>query len=135
MAIAKSVLFAGGKLIGILPSTNTNEGLMLSKNSDGTWTVKLEAKISKAEAEKVIFKFSELKKAQGETFEESNPNMPFLQAMDANGKPVFVKLVDNSSFLPNYYRDQLGSITLKLNLGNFGKTQNPKTQNPAGVGN
>jgi hypothetical protein len=54
--------------------------------------------------------------------------------MDDSEKPIFAGLVDNSSLLPNYYRDQFGSITLRLNIGNFGKTQNPKTQNPAGAG-
>ncbi|HMI79802.1 MAG TPA: hypothetical protein VK484_13475 [Ferruginibacter sp.] len=128
----KNVLFSGGKLISILPSTGDKEGIMLTKNSDKSWTINIVAKISADEAEKVIFKFSDLKKRTGESIEESNPNMPYLTAMDENGKPVFAKLTDNSTLTPTYYRDQFGTITIKLNVTNFGKTQNPKTQNAAG---
>jgi hypothetical protein len=125
----KCVLFSGGKLISLLASENDGEGIMLTKNADNSWSINIVAKISEADAKFAIYKYSELKAEAGETIDQSNPNMPFFTAMDDSEKPIFAKLVDNSSLLPNYYRDQFGSITIKFNIGNFGKTQNPKTQN------
>ncbi len=126
----KSVLFAGGKLISIEPSDpgTDKQGFMLTKNADETWTIQVNAVISKIEAENAIFKFADLKTEIGKTPEEANPNMPYIEGMDDKGNSVFVKLEPNSSIIPSYYREQVGSITLKLNMA-VSKTQNAKTQN------
>ena len=127
-----SILFSGGKLIGAERSAEkSEEGFKMTKNDkDESWTITVVAKISKEEAEKAIFKFSDLKLDAGDQkVEESNPNMPFFAGLDDSGNSVFVPLSDNSTISPFYYREDFGSITLKLNFENFGKTQNPKTQN------
>ena len=126
----KSVLFAGGKLISIESSDlgNDKQGFMLTKNADKTWIIQVNAIISEAEATNAIFLFSDLKTEAGKTPEEANPNMPYIEALDDTGKAVFVKLEPNSTITPSYYRDILGSITLKLNMA-VSKTQNAKTQN------
>ncbi|MBS1511139.1 MAG: hypothetical protein JST86_09875 [Bacteroidetes bacterium] len=128
----KSVLFAGGKLISIVSSDGEkdDEGIMFTKNADGSWTIQVKAVISKEEAQDTIHKFSDMIKDDANAFEDTYPNMPFFTGMDEQENPVFARLSDNSSITPVYYRDQFGAITLKLNLAGFGKTQNPKTQNP-----
>ena len=129
----KCILFNGGKTIELSNATGgNNSGIKLTKNSiDGSWQLNINAVISKDEAEKVIFKFSELKArlTSGQKFEEIFPNMPFYEAFADNGEAKFVPLAGRSQITPSFNRDLNGTITLKLNLENFGKTQNPKTQN------
>ena len=129
----KSILFAGGKLISIDSSDPavTTQGFMMTKNADGSWTIQVNAVISKEEAEYVILQYSELKQEPPKTPAQANPNMPYIPGMDDTGKPVIVKLEENSTFFPNFYRDQVGSITLRLNVA-MEKTHNAKTQNVAG---
>lgn len=136
-----SILFNGGRKLKLSTSTTPgigNDGIKMTKNADGSWSININAVISKTEAEAVLFKFDELNsrlpQPSDETkFEEAFPNMLYFSAMDAAGKPVFVKLAANSEIIPVFDRDLGGSITLKLNIVNLGKTQNPKTQNTAGL--
>lgn len=143
MALDKtSILFTGGRKIKLSTSTTPNignDGIKMTKNADGSWNININAVISMDEANAVMFKFEELnsKLPAGSTsaeFEAAFPNMPFFSAMDVNGKPIFVKLAANSEIVPVFDRDLGGTITLKLNIMNLGKTQNPKTQNAAGLG-
>jgi hypothetical protein len=143
MALNKtSILFNGGRKIKLSTSTTPgigNDGIKITKNADDSWNISINAVISKDEANSVMFKFEELNSrlpggSTPEQFEEAFPNMLYFSAMDVNGKPVFVKLAANSEILPVFDRDLGGSITLKLNIVNLGKTQNPKTQNAAGLG-
>ncbi len=129
----KCILFNGGKAIELSNATgNKSNGIKLTKNADGSWQLNLNAVISKDEAEKVIFKFAELKATltKKQNFEEVFPNMPFYEAFSDNGEAKFVPLAGRSQIIPTFNRDLNGTLTLKLNLENFGKTQNPKTQNP-----
>ena len=128
------ILINGGKRIKLSEDTNPgNEGIKMSKNADGSWDVTIKTRISKDEAAKVIFKFSDLD-PQGQPFEDVFPNMVYFTAMDVNEKALDVKLAPESEIFPSYDRDLGGSIVLKLNIENFGKTENAKTEN-VNVGN
>jgi hypothetical protein len=124
------ILFDGGKKIKLSTDQNPgNEGIKFSKNSsDGSWDVTVKLRISALEAKNVIFKFSELD-PQGKPFDDVFPNMTFFTAMDNSEHPIEVPLMPNSEILPSFDRDLGGSLTLKMNIDNFGKTQNSKTQN------
>ncbi len=129
----KCILFNGGKTIELSNATGDNKsGIKLTKHpTDGSWQLNINAVISKDEAEKVIFMYSELKArlTSEQKFEEVFPNMPFYEAFADNGEAKFVPLAGRSQITPVFNRDLNGTITLKLNVENFGKTQNPKTQN------
>jgi hypothetical protein len=130
MAANKScVLFDGGKRIKL--STDVvagNEGIRLTKNADGSWNINIRAQIRKEDARNIIFKFSELD-PQGKPFEDVFPNMIFYPAMDSNEQPVDAELDFGSEIIPCFDRDLGGSIILKMNIPDSGKTQNVKTQN------
>ena len=130
MAADKScILFNGGKRIKLSEDTNPgNEGIRFNPNPDGSWDITIKSRISADEAKNVIYKFSDLD-PKGQAFEDVFPNMIYFTAMDATEKPVEIKFSEESEMLPSYDRDLGGTITFKINLLNFGKTQNPKTQN------
>lgn len=132
MALGKStILFDGGKRIKLSTDTNAgNEGMRLTKNADGSWDVVIKTRISKDEAKNIIFKYSELDPTgNSPSFETDFPNMIYFTAMDTSEKPIDVPFDSDSELLPSYDRDLGGSIILKLNIGDSGKTQNVKTQN------
>ena len=125
-----SLLFNGGKILKFLGNTGTaNHGIKFTKNTDKSWTVSFKAIISEKEAEKVIYKFSDLPPVATVDFEKENPNMPYFQAIDDDGDPIFVDIDDESEMVAFFDRKFGGSILIRVNLQGFGKTQNPKTQN------
>ena len=129
------ILFNGGKKILLSNSeVEGNEGIKLTKNPDGSWSLNIHAIISLDEADKEIFKFSDLNLPAEMSFDDAFPNMPFYSALDENEESIHIKLAANSELVPHYNRDFEGTITLKLNISKFGKTQNPKTQNAVVVG-
>jgi hypothetical protein len=129
----KCILFNGGKAIELSNAVGDNNGIKLAKNPNGSWQLSINAVISEDEAKKMIFKYSELKTRVpgGQKFEEVFPNMAYYEALADNGEAKFVPLAARSQITPSFNRDLNGTITLKLNVENFGKTQNPKTQNPS----
>lgn len=130
MADNTCILFDGGKRIKMSTASNPpgNEGIRLTRDADGNWDIIIKARISKDEAKGVIFKFEDLDPGS-EPFDKVFPNMIFFTAMDGHGNPVDIKLEDESELLPCFDRDLGGSLILKMNIDNSGKTQNPKTQN------
>jgi hypothetical protein len=129
-----SILFNGGRKIKLSTATTPgigNDGIQIVRNADGSWNININAVISSDEAKSVMFTFEELeaKRPAGTSFEDAYPNMLYFSATDVDGEPVFVKLSANSEIMPVFDRDLGGSMTLKLNLMDLGKTQNPKTQN------
>jgi hypothetical protein len=128
------ILFDGGKRIelsgDLLPG---NEGLKMTRDQDGNWDIIIKTRISAAEAKNTIFKFTDLTPPAGVSFDDAFPNMAFFSAFDGTGQSVELELDGRSEFIPVYDRNDKGSITLKMNLTNFGKTQNGKTQNAAGA--
>ena|SRR5688500_3413662 len=130
MAADKScILFDGGKRIELSTDTNPgNEGIKFTRDAKGNWDIIIKTRITALEANNVIFKFSELD-PQGKPFDDVFPNMPFFAAMDSNEQPKEVRLAPGSEIIPIYDRDMGGSLTLKINIDGFGKTQNLKTQN------
>jgi hypothetical protein len=125
----KSILFAGGKLIRFDASKPTvaDEGIKLERNeTDKNWTLTLKAVISSADANDVILKYSDLGLVDGKI---PASNMPFIEGLDQTGNSVCIKLGDNSTIAPTFYRDNVdGILNIKLNVP-MGKTQNSKTQN------
>ena len=125
-----SILFDGGKRIKLSTATLAgNEGIKMTRNADGSWSININAIISADEARVVIFKFSELKPPAGTVFDDAFPNMTYFSGMDSNEQSIFVRFAANTEILPAFDRDLGGSISLKMNVANFGKTQNSKTQN------
>jgi hypothetical protein len=132
MAVDKScILFDGGKKIKLSPKDDevNNSGIKMSRDDKGNWHININVVIDSEEANNVIFKFSDLGTSE-EDFEKLFPNMPYFSGLNPDSdESIPVKLDVNSELVPSYDRELGGSITLKMNIENFGKTQNPKTQN------
>lgn len=128
------ILFDGGKRIELSGDLNPgNEGIKMTRDQNGNWDIIIKTRITADEAKNTIFKYTDLTPPTGVTFDDAFPNMAYFSAFDANGQPIELELDARSEFIPVYDRNGKGSITLKMNLQNFGKTQNGKTQNVAGT--
>jgi hypothetical protein len=122
------IFFAGGKKFNT-DATNSRSVLRLSKSEDGAVVIELKFTISKEEAEKSIFNFSELKVNETD-INEKKPNMVFLEAYDQNLKPQD-QMVYDGNFIITYDKGNFSEIILKGVVTNSGKTDHPKTDHPA----
>jgi len=132
-ATKNNILINGGRRIKLSTDMNEgNEGIRFTKDADGHWNITIKTRILNIEAEKVIFKYSDLepKVPQGKTFDETFPNMVYLAALDDDGNSVDMPFTANSEIVPSYHKDMEGTIIIKINLLKMGKTENPKTENP-----
>jgi hypothetical protein len=135
--LKKSLFFPGGRILypGTLDET---QGLKLTANGDGSWTVTLNATITEPEAKDMIkrYKDFELKDINTDNdFTTAYPNQVYFEAFTdetaTTSKNIAFKNIE-MSILRSHKAEDEGQIILRMiPVDGIGKTQNGsiKTQN------